>query len=109
MKKILTIATALFVTLGGLQAQQTVNAVQDSAALAKDTLMKDYVSMQGGQLIIVKNNKAGRMEKEMTMKNGTIVKSTGEVLTKDGHSFQLKEGDRIYFNGWIEGPSKSPM
>ena len=31
------------------------------------------------------------------------------VPTKDGHSFELKEGDRAYMNGRIEGPSKTPI
>jgi len=45
----------------------------------------------------------------MAMKNGTIVMANGTVKTKEGHSFQLKEGDRVYMNGLIEGPSKSPI
>ncbi|MEO5892960.1 MAG: DUF6799 domain-containing protein [Ferruginibacter sp.] len=76
---------------------------------ARDTTMKDYVSVQGGQVILVQNNKAGRMTKDLTMKNGTVVKTDGSVKTNDGHTFQLKEGDRIYMNGRIEGPEKSPI
>ena len=82
---------------------------RDTIPTGRDTAMKDYVSMQGGQMILVQHEKAGRMKTDMKMKNGTVVKASGEVTTADGHSFQLKEGDRIYLNGRIEGPSKSPI
>jgi len=111
MKKLILI-TAILITAKISKAQENSNQKtlqKDSLSMARDTSMKDYISMQGGQMIVVKNEKAGRMTKDMTMKNGTVVKMNGEVKTSDGHSFRVKEGDRIYMNGRIEGPSKSPM
>ena len=49
------------------------------------------------------------MKKEMTMKNGTTVNAKGTVKMKDGHSFKLKEGDRVYMNGFIEGLTKATI
>lgn len=68
----------------------------------QDTTMKEYVSMQAGQMIIVQDKKTKKMDKDMTMSDGTVVKTDGTVLTKDGKKLELHEGDRVYMNGKID-------
>ena len=100
----------VFVAGKTISAQQiTQSPKKDHLPISRDSAMKDYVSMQAGQMILIQNDKVSRMKKDMAMKNGTIVMANGTVKTKEGHSFQLKEGDRVYMNGLIEGPSKSPI
>lgn len=95
-----------------MEAQQPGDSAREKTGkspVSGSKEMKSYLSMQGGQMILVDNDKVGRMKKDMTMKNGTLVKTDGTVKTKDGRSFQLKEGNRVYMNGFIEGLEKSPI
>ncbi|MEJ7589273.1 MAG: DUF6799 domain-containing protein [Ferruginibacter sp.] len=105
---IITIFSAALVAKG--QAiSPTEPSSPDTIPAARETTMKDYFSMQARQMIFVQNNKAGRMKGDMKLKNGTIVTTTGLVKTKDGQTLQLKEGNRVYLNGLIEGLDTSPV
>ncbi|MEO6730852.1 MAG: DUF6799 domain-containing protein [Ferruginibacter sp.] len=110
MKKLLMI-TMIFVAGNTMHAQTTKTSTQqkDTIPVQKNVATEDYVSMQGGQMIHVQKNKAQRLKKNMKMKNGTIIDTNGSVRTSDGKTFQLHEGDRVYMNGKIEGPEKTPI
>lgn len=79
---------------------------KDTTPVSRDTSMKDYVAMQAGQMILLQHEKVSRLTKDMKMKNGIIVKADGTVQMSDGRTIMLKEGDRVYLNGMIEGLSK---
>lgn len=110
MKKFLMI-TMIFLAGKTLNAQNTRATTQhkDTLPIQKNTVAEDYVSMQGGQMILVQKNKVQRLKKDMKMKNGTVIETNGSVTTSDGKTFQLHEGDRVYMNGKIEGPEKTPI
>ena len=111
MKELIVVIAILFATKY-VNAQQPGDSAREKTGkgpVSGSKEMKSYLSMQGGQMILVDNDKVGRMKKDMTMKNGTLVKTDGTVKTKDGRSFQLKEGNRVYMNGFIEGLEKSPI
>ena len=110
MKKII-LMLAIFLAAKEMRAtaSQTKFSINDTIPILRDTAVKDYVTMQGGKMLVVKNNKVGRMTTQMTMTDGSIVTPKGTVKTKDGHTVQLHEGDRVYMNGMIEGPEKTPI
>ncbi|MCW3090945.1 MAG: hypothetical protein JWP81_2014 [Ferruginibacter sp.] len=109
MKKIIIIGLFV-VAIKATQAQQqnvlSYSLQKDTIPASRDTTMKDYVSMQAGQMILVQHEKVSRLTKDITMKNGTVVKTDGTVKTYDGRNLQLKEGDRVYMNGMVEGPAR---
>ncbi|MCP9751362.1 DUF6799 domain-containing protein [Ferruginibacter sp. HRS2-29] len=83
------------------QASPITNAPKE-ITLPADTSMKEFVSMQAGQMIFVSDKKTSKMSKDMAMSDGTVVKTDGTVITKDGKKIELHEGDRVYMNGKIE-------
>ena len=64
-----------------------------------------YITLQGGSVLVVKENKTMKLDKDKTLKNGTVVTTDGTVKLADGTTSKLKEGDRIYFDGRL-GTSK---
>lgn len=58
-----------------------------------------YVTLQGGVVMIVKEGKAMRLDKDKTLKDGTVVMVDGTVKNANGNSSKLKEGDKIYLDG----------
>jgi len=107
MKAVKLILVSSFVFLAAITTNAQTQAGSITAApkeitLPADTSMKEFVSMQAGQMIFVSNNKTSKMSKDMTMGDGTVVKTDGTVITKDGKKIELHEGDRVYLNGKIE-------
>ena len=110
MKKILTTVAIIVASITTQDQNNDVNTQPKIVPpISRDSIIMDYVSMQGGQMILVQNKKVSKLKKDMVMKNGIIVKINGMVKTPDGQSFKLHEGDRVYTNGKIEGPEKSPV
>jgi hypothetical protein len=100
--KIITVNILLFLAIGSANAQTGTTTTAPKENTLPDTTMKEYVSMQAGQMIYVSNNKTSKMSKDMTMADGTLVKTDGTVITKDGKKIELHEGDRVYMNGKID-------
>jgi phosphoenolpyruvate synthase/pyruvate phosphate dikinase len=73
---------------------------QDTIPQTKDTSnykMKGvYITMQAGQVLIVKQGKATKLEKDKTLKDGTVITVEGKVKKVDGSIVQMKEGDKLY-------------
>lgn len=57
------------------------------------------VKMENGKMIMTVDEKTVVIDKQMTMKNGTIVMMDGTVKTKDGKTMQLKDGECIDMSG----------
>ena len=49
----------------------------------------------------MKSGKISEMAKDVTLASGTTVKTTGEVVTKDGEKVALKDGQYIDLDGKI--------
>ncbi|MEO6307166.1 MAG: DUF6799 domain-containing protein [Nitrospiraceae bacterium] len=66
---------------------------------------KDGVMMKGGKMVrLTEGKEIGRMDREMTMSNGTRVMMNGKILMKDGKEVQLQEGQVVMLDGkFIEG------
>jgi 2-keto-4-pentenoate hydratase/2-oxohepta-3-ene-1,7-dioic acid hydratase in catechol pathway len=100
--KIIIVNSLFFFAFGTASAQTESMTAPKENTLPADTTMKEFVSMQAGQMIYVANNKTSKMSKDMTMSDGTVVKTNGTVITKDGKKIELHEGDRVYMNGKID-------
>lgn len=105
MKKILCLFA--IVCLGKLASAQSTDstnrAKQDtstSASKGMDDTNKDaYITVQGGNVMEVKNNKVEKLEKDKTLKDGTVIMIDGTVKSPDGTTRKLKEGERVYADG----------
>ena len=66
---------------------------------------KDGVMMKDGKMWRLQDGKEiGRMDREMTLSNGTKVAMNGKMMMKDGKEMQLQEGQTIMLDGkLIEG------
>jgi hypothetical protein len=66
---------------------------------------KDGVMMKDGKMVRLQEGKdIGRMDREMTMSNGTRVMMNGKMMMKDGKETQLQEGQIMMLDGkLIEG------
>jgi hypothetical protein len=63
---------------------------------------KDGIVYRDGKLWNVKGGKNTAVDKEMTLSNGTKVRSDGTVIMKDGTQTTLSEGDYISMDGNLE-------
>ncbi len=107
MKKILCLFA--IVCLGKLASAQSTDstnrATHDSTATTSsskgmdDTNKDAYITVQGGNVMEVKNNKVEKLEKDKTLKDGTVIMIDGTVKSPDGTTRKLKEGERVYADG----------
>jgi hypothetical protein len=63
---------------------------------------KDGMVYREGKLWNMKAGKSTAVDKEMTLSNGTKVRSDGTVIMKDGTQTTLSEGDYISMDGKLE-------
>lgn len=66
-----------------------------------DKWHSDGVMMRSGHVIMVKDGHETRMDREITLDNGTRITSNGTVVTKDGTESKLKEGQHMDMSGMI--------
>src|SRR5579862_2917818 len=92
MKKLL-LAVAIFCSLGAMAQDSKM----DDAKM--DHKMKDCVMMKDGKMMTMMDGKTMVMDKDMTLKNGTVVMTNGMVKTKKGKTMQLKDGESLDMNG----------
>ena len=61
---------------------------------------KDGITMKDGKMVRLQEGKdIGRMDREMTMSNGTRVNMKGKMIMKDGKEGQLQEGQIMMLDG----------
>lgn len=70
-----------------------------------------YITLQGGQVMMVAENKIEKLARDKALADGTIVMTTGIIKTSDGSTMEMKEGDRIYLDGGmiLTQRDKEPM
>lgn len=86
----------------------TVAVAQDSSATsttkaasgrAESNQMKDCVMMKDGKLHLMKGTSITGLDKNLTLANGTVIKTDGTVKAADGTEMTLKEGEAIDMEG----------
>ncbi len=66
------------------------------------TMMKDCCLMKDGKMMQMMDGKMMPMEKDMTMKNGTMCMTNGECVMKDGTKMMMKDGDCMDMSGKMD-------
>ena len=59
----------------------------------------DGFIMQNGKMMQVKNGKTTNIERDITLTNGTKIKSDGSCVNKDGTKMTMKEGQHMDMSG----------
>ena len=80
-------------------AQQTKEQTQVKSTQQKKSM--DCCLMKNGKIYELKNGKETLIEKEMTLKNGTVVSPDGTCKMKEGKTMKMKEGQCCDMNGKI--------
>jgi|SRR5688572_33150981 len=89
--------TILFVIAA---AALTLNAVQD--------LPNQYVNNYCAEIedgILTVTHQGSKVNTDITLKNGTVIKSNGEVIKNDGSKFMLGAGECLDNEGNVISPS----
>lgn len=114
MKKIILIMLVLGgVVLGGCLGQKSTSlkseeitpvpsSVQET--LSQNPEVKEAYFFLGGKVMIFKNGKYTKLDKNVTLSNGSILTVKGEV--RSAKTLQLKEGQSITIDGVVMEESK---
>jgi hypothetical protein len=107
--KRLVLAAAIICTAHFANAQPKPEPAQP--AMEKKTDKSPYITLQGGQVMMIKDNQAEKLDKDKTLGDGTVVMVNGTVKKPDGTVLQMKEGDRIFLDGGmsLSRRDKEPM
>jgi hypothetical protein len=93
MRKLLIIFAALFLLRGfALPVDMFPGDTQES-------MMKNYLTMKGGKMMMVINGSQVLMDSDMSLSNGTVVMKDGTYLLKDGNTMRMIEGEKMDLNG----------
>lgn len=65
----------------------------------RQAMTKDCMMMKDGKMYVTKDGKTTVVEKDMTMKNGTVCSANGMCTTKDGKKIALKNGECMDMEG----------
>ena len=61
---------------------------------------KDGVMMKEGKMVrLTEGKEIGRMDREITLSNGTRVLMNGKLMMKDGKEMQIQEGQIVMLDG----------
>jgi hypothetical protein len=112
MRKIILVFAAIVIGVSAYAQTDTINRRMGSHDMnQKQTMQHHYdgdrthpdgVMMQNGKLMMVKNGQMSVcQEDEMTLSNGTKIKSDGTYLDKDGRKMKLAEGQHMDMSGNI--------
>ncbi len=104
----------VFLLAAVFSISQAVSAQIDSIPGKADTAMHKmgfgvkeyYITLQAGQVMLVREGKAQKLDADKQLKDGTIVTTDGKVKKTDGTTVLMKEGDRIYLEGGMRMGSK---
>jgi hypothetical protein len=112
MKKLILVFAAIAITgsayaqtdstkvrMGQKDMSENQNQNQNVQNKTVDKSHADGVMMQNGKLIQVKDGQVTTVEEDLTLKNGTKIKSDGTYIKKDGSKMTLKEGERFDMAG----------
>jgi hypothetical protein len=110
MKKLIVAFAAIAITAGAYAQADSTNRKTSPRNLdnkqnqslqqkPSDQSKVDGVMMQNGKMMKVKNGQATVLDQDMTLSNGTTIKSNGTCKKKDGSKVMLKEGQHIDMSG----------
>lgn len=105
---------AIFLVGGGFlflknQSTQTASPPAGNISSTNETSSKDkkaeenmmgagYI-VKNGKMMVEENDKLSSMTRDVTLKDGAVVTTSGKVTKKDGSTFSLTEGQSIWTDG----------
>jgi hypothetical protein len=100
MKKIILILMVFALNVG-VNAQNPYGAGKSSSDSIGSTVahVPDGFVSKDGKTIMVKDGKFTPLKKDMTLPDGSVVKTNGTFKSTDGTEIELKEGDHLDFKG----------
>jgi hypothetical protein len=108
MKKILFMAAAFCIS--HTISAQNLDTIPHKSDTAMQKMKPDpkgyYITLQAGQVMLVKDGKGQKLDADKLLKDGTIVTTDGKVKKTDGTTIVMKEGDRVYLEGGMSMGSK---
>lgn len=118
MKKLIGVFVAIAITAGAYaQAGSTngstspqelkTNQNQNMQNNQVDKSHADGVMMQNGKMMQVKNGQMTSLDHDLTLTNGTKVKSDGTCVKKDGTKMTLKDGQHLDMSGKVTSIDKN--
>ncbi len=99
MKKILFLAGLVVMSYGAFAQDSSMPMTQDTAG--KMGMMKNYLTMDQGKLMMMKDGMSSLVTSDKKLMNGTVVKTDGSIMMKNGMKAMLMDGDKIFINGQI--------
>ena len=99
MKKILVLFLVCALSTGAFAQNDKKVDKMDHMNSEKTMKNKDCVMMKDGAMMVMKNGESMKMDKDMTMSNGTKVMTDGTVKMKNGKTMMMKDGECVYMNG----------
>ena len=107
MKKILILAVVFCISQAvSAQSQDTIPNRSDSNAQKMKDPKGYYITMQAGQVMLVKDGKAQKLDADKLLRDGSVVTTDGKVKKSDGTTVVMKEGDRVYVEGGMSMGNK---
>ena len=112
MKKLILVFAAVAISAGAYAQVDSTNSKtspqdlnnsknQNTQTYSAYDLHPDGVLMKDGKLMVVKNGKKTTLDQDMSMSNGTKIKTDGNYTKKDGSTMRLKEGEHMDMEGNI--------
>ncbi len=105
MKNVFLSMVAVALSLGAFAQETTPNPDSTSTApteqQAQQQTQKDMYVFKNGKVWQVKSGNVTELTKDATLPNGAVVKTNGHVVSKDGQTVALKDGQYIDVDGNI--------
>jgi hypothetical protein len=116
MKKLIGVFVAIAITTGAYAQAGSTNGSTTPQELKTNQNQNmqnnpvgkshaDGVMMQNGKMMQVKNGQLTSLDQDLTLTNGTKVKSDGTCVKKDGTKMTLKEGQHLDMSGKVTNMS----
>lgn len=106
MKNLFLSAIAVALSFGAFAQDTNPTKTTEPTEQVQPAQQKDVYVFKNSKMWEVKSGKISELAKDATLANGTVVKTTGEVVTKDGQSSTLKDGQYIDLDGKIGETAK---
>ena len=91
------------------EKQDTVSLSKKDTTNAVSKMKGDYVTVQAGRVLMVKEGKPEKLDKDKTLKDGTVVTIYGKIKKTDGNTVQMKEGDKLYIDESLLVTNNDPL
>jgi hypothetical protein len=101
MKKVFLAMIGAALSFGAFAQDTTNTSTTSPTEQTQQQQQKDIYVFKNNKMWAVKSGNITELAQNATLSDGTVVKTTGEVVTKDGQTKALKDGQYIDADGKI--------